>query len=76
MNKDLNNRHNFLFVEEAPSEPIQNELHGVDFGVVITLGDLYYFLLKVGDFESAHRGFEQGCEDRRHSQFSALGLIS
>jgi hypothetical protein len=38
MNKDPNNRHNFLFVDLTPKKhhpkPIQDELYRVDFGVV------------------------------------------
>jgi len=39
MNKDPNNRNNFLFVDfnsqEAPSQPVQDELHGLGHSLLI-----------------------------------------
>ena len=47
MNKDPNNRQKLfirrLNTQEAPSQPLQVELHGMDPSGVITLGDLHLF---------------------------------
>ena len=47
MNKDPNNRQKLfirrLNTQEAPSQPLHDELHGLDHSGVITLGDLRLF---------------------------------